>query len=159
MFLSLYCAFHVHVHRPRFWSRDKTQTWQLVAFFPRFPLQLICQAMNLEMIPFPYPEPNPNEAGHLIHGSWLCWRIPLKDRDLCLEEPGGCTHQMMASLWVKPWVCLNYFCFWFFYRITCQSKTYSAMKKNSLAFWTHWYIGKTNQSQYSPYFKHFISEW
>lgn len=52
--------------------------------------------------PFPIPEPNPNEAGHLIHGSWLCWRIPLKDRDLCLEEPGGCTHQMMASLWVQP---------------------------------------------------------
>lgn len=129
--LSTVCFiyFPVHFHRPSLWLRDKIYTLKPMIFLLSFSLQLVYQAMNLEMIPFLYPEPDPNEARHLIHGTWLCWGIPLKDRDICLEEPGGSTHQIMVSLWGRPWMHLNYFYLWFFYRITCQSKTYSERKR------------------------------
>lgn len=70
------------------WLRGKTHALQPVAFLPSFPVQLVNQATTLEMIAFPDPESNPNEAGHLVHGTWLYGGggFALKERDFYLPR-------------------------------------------------------------------------
>lgn len=140
-------------HRPRLWWGYEICVLQPLAVL-HFPLQFGSQDMNLQMyLSQLRVQPRWNWTSLLA-----TWRLPPKDGvSSLLRGARSQTPSYDGLMWGQFKDLPESFFPLIFHVVTCHNKTDSE-KRNSSAFCIHWYIGETNQCEFSLHFQHFVSE-
>lgn len=141
-------------HRPGLWWGHEICVLQPLAVLLRFPLQFGSQDMNLQMfLSQTRVQPQWNWTSLLA-----TWRLPPKDGvPSLLRGTRGQSPSYDGLMWGQFKDLPESFFPLIFHVVTCHNKT-DSKKRNSSAFWIHWYIGETNQGEFSLHFQHFVSE-